>query len=167
MEEGRLQNGGIMHFLDICLDFLVIFLLGFLPGFIILQIFTNLGEEEVVCTSFAISFFFYAMVSFSCYLLKIPQQPFALAREDELNVTVPNRFGEIVKGRVVKKIWIVCYENISTRERVAHHGLEDFPGIEIALPKELTALLTGHNFRLDEERLFPGQNPAKIFCYIR
>lgn len=78
MEEGRLQNGGIMHFLDICLDFLVIFLLGFLPGFIILQIFTNLGEEEVVCTSFAISFFFYAMVSFSCYLLKIPQQPFAI-----------------------------------------------------------------------------------------
>lgn len=49
-----------------------IFLIGFVPGFLVLSRITSLNRREVVSCSFAVSLAFYGLLSFLLYLLNVP-----------------------------------------------------------------------------------------------
>jgi len=66
----------IINLLNYFITSLLILVLCFIPGYLILHAFTSLKEDEVIVSSFGVSFLIFFVLSFTAFLLDIKQQTF-------------------------------------------------------------------------------------------
>lgn len=66
----------MINFIQYLLVSVLVFALGFIPGYLALRAFTSLRDDELIVSSFGVSFLFLFISSFTAFLLNINQKTF-------------------------------------------------------------------------------------------